>query len=133
MPAKSEKIAAMSKDKSVKREAEVLKAISDMVANGEKITFYSVQKSTGAAKSYLYSNERVRAAIEDARNGSSGRGRSDDSKDAVIKALRLQVERLQKELASTKSQKTDSYKAKYEKVLAENQELKQQLKTAYKY
>lgn len=133
MPAKSEKIAAMSKDKSAKRVAEVLKSISDMVASGEKVTFYSVQKATGAAKSFLYSNEQVRTAIEEARASSSGRGRSDESKDAVIKALRLQNERLQKELAAVKAQAGDSYKAKYERVLAENQELKQQLKIAYKY
>ncbi len=133
MPAKSEKIAAMSKDKSAKREAEVLKIISEMTSRGEKVTFYSVQKAAGASKSYLYGNKKIRSVIEQARDASSGRGRSDDSKDAVIKTLRLQVERLQKELASEKLKKSDSYQAKYEKLLHENQELKQQLKTAYKY
>ena len=133
MPAKSEKIAAMSKDKSAKREVEVLKIISEMVSSGDKITFYSVQKATNASKSYLYGNEKIRSAIEKARNESSGVGRSEDSKDAVIKALRMQVDRLQKELVSVKARRNDGYKEKYESLLAENAELKKQLRASYKY
>lgn len=45
----------------------------------------------------------------------------------------MQVDRLQKELASEKDQKNDSYKERYEKVLAENAELKKQLRASYKY
>lgn len=133
MAKKTEKITAIAKEKATKRETEVLKAVADMVARGETITFYKVQKETGAAKSYLYSNGRIRAAIEDGRNCTSSYGRKDDSKDAIIKVLRLQIDRLQKEIVLLSGQLDDSYKTKYEKLLAENRQLKLQLKTAYKY
>ena len=50
------KIAEMAKRKSIKRQKEVLDVIASMIKNGEKVTFYSVQKKTGASKSYLYNN-----------------------------------------------------------------------------
>ena len=44
------KIAELAKKKSVNRQKEVLDAIESMIKNGEKVTFYSVQKKTGASK-----------------------------------------------------------------------------------
>lgn len=68
---KHNKIVAMAKEKAARREAEVLEVISEMVANGEKVTFYKVQKVTGAARSYLYGNENIRKLIEEAREASN--------------------------------------------------------------
>lgn len=133
MSSKSTKITNMAKDKAIKRETEVIAIIEQMVKNGEKITFYSVQKASNASKSYLYGNEKIKTIIEKYRNDSEGRGRKEESKDAIIKAQRLQIKRLESEIQNLKTMNSDSYKAKYEKLQLENKELKKQLQTANKY
>lgn len=66
---KTEKITTHSRTKALQRQSEVLEAIAEMHAAGEKITFYSVIQKTGASKSYLYGNETIRKTIEAARTG----------------------------------------------------------------
>lgn len=133
MSSKSTKITNMAKDKAIKREAEVIAIIEQMVKNGEKITFYSVQKASNASKSYLYGNEKIKITIEKYRNDNEGNGRKEESKDAIIKAQRLQIKRLESEIQILKDMNSDSYKTKYEKLQLENKELKKQLQTACKY
>lgn len=126
--AKTDKIVAKAKEKSESREHEVLLAIRRMQRTGQKITFYSVMKETGASKSYLYTNKTIRSAIEDARGALSNR--SPSSKDAIIrmqtdriKELELEINRFSKEVSIEK----------YQALLAENEELRKQLKVAYKH
>ena len=121
------------KNKSAKRVAEVLAAIEEMQQSGEKITFYSVQKRTGASKSFLYGNETISKAIKENRTGAPGAARSEESKDAIIAALRLTIKQLQGRIRTLESEKGENYKVKYEKVLKENKELKEQLKHSYDY
>lgn len=121
------------KAKSAKREAEVLAAINEMKEAGEKVTFYSVQKRTGASKSFLYKNETISKAIKESRSSVPGTARSEESKDAIIAALRLSIKHLQSKVRTLEAERGESYKSKYEKLLAENKELKEQLKSAYKY
>ena len=127
--AKTDKIKEHAKQKSSNRQAEVLAAIKDMVKAGEKVTFYSVQKKTGASKSYLYNNEAISNAIKGVRDGATPR--SDNSNAAIVAALRTENKKLQKELAELKKANDDSYKAKYEKAKAEVEKLKKQLEKAY--
>ncbi|EDT27864.1 transposase [Clostridium perfringens] len=127
------KIAELAKEKSIKRQKEVLDIISLMIKNGEKVTFYSVQKKTGASKSYLYNNLKIKSVIQQEREEKIVNSRTDKSKDAIIKALKMTIKNLEKEIKELKSVNEDSYKLKYEKVLIENKELKKQLKNAYDY
>lgn len=127
--AKTDKIKEHAKQKSSNRQAEVLAAIKDMVKAGEKVTFYSVQKKTGASKSYLYNNEAISNAIKGVRDGATPR--SDNSNAAIVAALRTENKKLKKELAELKKANDDSYKAKYEKAKAEVEKLKKQLEKAY--
>ncbi len=100
---------------------------------GEKITFYSVQKRTGASKSFLYKNDAISSAVKESRSCAPGAARSAGSKDAIIAALRLKVKQLQSKVRELETERGESYKCKYEKLLAENNALKEQLKNAYKY
>lgn len=127
------KIAELAKKKSVNRQKEVLDAIESMIKNGEKVTFYSVQKKTGASKSYLYNNDKIKMAIQQEREEKIANTRTNESKDAIIKALKMTIKNLEKEIKELKNTNSDSYKLKYEKVLKENKELKEQLKNSYNY
>lgn len=127
------KIAEMAKRKSIKRQKEVLDVIASMIKNGEKVTFYSVQKKTGASKSYLYNNEKIKEAIKQEREEKTANTRTNESKDAIIKVLKMTIKNLEKEIKELKGNNSDSYKLKYEKVVNENKQLKEQLKNAYNY
>lgn len=127
--AKTDKIKEYAKQKSSNRQAEVLVAIKEMIKSGEKVTFYSVQKKTGASKSYLYNNEAISNAIKSVRDG--GTPRSDNSNAAIVAALRTENKKLKKELAELKKANDDSYKVKYEKAKAEIEELRKQLEKSY--
>ena len=127
------KIAEMAKRKSIKRQKEVLDVIASMIKNGEKVTFYSVQKKTGASKSYLYNNEKIKEAIKQEREEKTANTRTNESKDAIIKVLKMTIKNLEKEIKELKGNNSDSYKLKYEKVVNETKQLKEQLKNAYNY
>ena len=129
--AKSDAMVAKAKERGENRQKEVLQEIRQMKKRGDKITFYSVQKTTGAAKSYLYSNDVVRKAIEEAR--SNRVERSAVSKDALIKIQAEKIKSLEQEIKDLKKDNTESYKARYERLLEENETLKLQLRTAYDY
>lgn len=126
---KTDKIKEHAKKKASTRQAEVLDAIKEMNKSGEKVTFYSVQKKTGASKSYLYNNEVISSAIKGIRNGSTTR--TENSNIAIIAALRAENKKLKKELDELKKANDDSYKVKYEKAKREVEELKKQLEKAY--
>ena len=123
----------MAKEKSAKRQQEVIKAIKLMKKNGEKISFYSVQKRTGASKSYLYTNEEISKLIQEAREEEIVSPRSKESQETIIKALNMKIKKLEAEVKSLKTENNDSYKTKYEKLLEENKQLKEQLKNSYEY
>lgn len=111
MAAKREdSIVALAKQKSQNRQKEVLEVINQMRRAHEKISFYSVAQKTGASKSYLYRNEVISNKIRSYRQIHT-ETRTSDSKDVIIKALQNKIVRLQEE----------------------NRQLKEQLKTAYKY
>lgn len=133
MKDQTEKIRLRAKENSINREKEVLKTIIEMKKNGDKITFYSVQKKTKAAKSYLYKNETIFNTINAHRILQNKNKRTDESKDVIISSLRLKISRLEKQFNEIEKINSDSYKNKCEKLLVENIELKEQLKNAYHY
>lgn len=129
--ARTDVIIAKAHNKSAKREKEVLDEIAKMKRKGEKITFYGVQKRTGAAKSFLYRNKAIRDAIEASR--ASPTSRSPSSKDVLIKCQQSRITDLEKENKRLKAETSVSYKTKYDALLEENEALRKQLRTAYKW
>lgn len=130
MADKTEGIKKPAKQKSEKRQSEVLAEIRRMKKKGEKVTFYGVAKATGASKSYLYKNEEIADKIRDCRDNHIA-PRTKESDKAVIAALRVEIKKLKSQIKETEIENNESYKAKYEKLLEENKELKKQLENAY--
>lgn len=64
----TEKIIQLAKEKTAEKEKLALDTIEEMRGTGQKVTFYSVAKSTGLSKTFLYNNEPVREMIEDVRS-----------------------------------------------------------------
>ncbi|MBI6001203.1 DUF6262 family protein [Clostridium perfringens] len=133
MSDKTTKIRELAKEKSEKRKAEVIKIIKLMIKNGESVSFYSVNKKSGASKSYLYNNEEIYNLIKEARGKEVEKKKTTESKDSIINMLNLKIKKLESEIKSLKEENSDSYKLKYEKVLEENFKLKEQLKNSYNY
>ena len=133
MSDKTTKIRELAKEKSEKRKAEVIKIIKLMIKNGESVSFYSVNKKSGASKSYLYNNEEIYNLIKEARGKEVEKKKTTESKDSIINMLNLKIKKLESEIKSLKEGNSESYKLKYEKVLEENSKLKEQLKNSYNY
>ena len=134
MANKTDKIVEMAHQKSSARKAEVIEAIKRMKREGKKITFYGVMKETGASKSYLYTNQEIYDTIVQARDGQKPKeSRSSQSKDTIIKMQKARIAALERENSNYKAENGETFKAKYLKVLAENEELKKQLQAAYEY
>lgn len=117
-----DKVVELAKQKSEQREEEVLKAISEMKLKNKSISFYSVQKNTGASRSYLYGNEKIRAKIENEREFKKATKKTDNSKDVIIKTLKMEIQELKRD---------SKYKKMYEDLLLENEELKEKLNAMY--
>ena len=118
--------------KAKEKEEYVLATIRAMVEDGESITFYSVQKATGCAKSYLYNNQTIAETIRGTGKETS-KIPDETSVVVLLKAAQAKIRALEKELNDYRSENSETYKAMYEKVLKENRELKKQLECAYKY
>ena len=128
---KTDVIVAKAHAKSEKRQSEVLSTIEKMRRRGEKITFYSVQKATNASKSYLYRNEEIRTAIENAR--SSAVPRTTNDKSALIKLQADRIKALEKEIANLRAANSETLKEKNDLLRLEVNTLREQLKAAYDY
>lgn len=130
---KSDKIVELSKNKAEQRKIEVLSCIKKMEKRGEKVSFYKVMKLTGASKSYLYGNSEIRETIEKIR-GSESKKKSKSSNQVIITAQKKKIEVLEKKIKELEKDNSESYKAKYLRILEENKELKKQIKNAlYSY
>lgn len=130
---KTAKIKELAKEKSKQRKAEVIKVIKSMIKKGESVSFYSVNKKSGAAKSYLYNNEEIYNLILEARGKEVEKKKTAKSKDSIINMLNLKIKKLESEIKLLQDENSDSYKLKYEKILEENSKLKEQLKNSYNY
>lgn len=130
MTRNTEPMIAKRQAQAKQKEEYVLAVIGGMVDAGEKVTFYSVQKTTGCSKSYLHNNERIASAIRDGVKKTS-KAPDEASAAVLLKAAQIRIRELEKELAEYRS--AESYKAKYEQLRKENIELKKQLETAYEY
>jgi len=131
--ANTDKIIELSKQKSVNRVDEVLKVIKSMVKSGKKVTVYSVVKTSCASKSFIYANEKIMAAIDKERNSTTKTEMTLKSKESINNMLKNKIKMLETEKQALIAENSETYKSKYEKLLIENKELKEQLKISYKY
>ena len=118
--------------KAKEKEEYVLATIRAMVEAGESISFYSVQKATGCAKSYLHNNQTIAETIRGTEKKTSMIP-DETSATVLLKAAQAKIKVLEKELNGYRTENSETYKAMYEKLLKENKELKRQLECAYKY
>lgn len=126
---KTEAMINVVKEKAEKKEKHVLKIIEQMRKRGDKISIYSVAKEAEVSRNYLYNNEFLFEIINNERS-SETKKREESSSETVINALKMKVTKLEREISILKK---EDYKEKYIKVCRENEELKKQLETAYKY
>ena len=129
--AKTDKIVKISINKSIKRKKEVISMINKMASCGEKISFYSVQKVTGASKSYLYGNKEIKSLIELYRN-EKVKPRSIKSNKVIIEAQEKRIRELENELETLKQKYPDNIANRCKSLENENKELRKQLKN-YNY
>lgn len=118
----AEKIVLLAKKKSQDKEQLVLDAIQTMKAQRQKITFYSVQKTTGVSKSYLYNNSTLRKAITELRDGVQPSPSDADTTETLLAAMKLELRDLRKRLRAY--EKDGLYKEKYEAMRAERDHYK---------
>ena len=130
---KTDRIVELATEKSRKRHREVINTINKMIKRGDKVSFYSVVKETGASKSYLYTNVELRSLIELARN-QAVRPRSVKGNKVIIEAQQRKIEELTARIKELEDNYGEELMSKYEKVLQENKRLKLQLKNStYSY
>lgn len=122
---KTHEIVKLAKQKTEVKVEFVTSVIEDMEKHQKKISFYSVAKEAGVSKSFLYSNDTLRAKIIAIRDNKEKGALSQDNAQTLVAALRKEIERLQKEL---KEYQTDRlWKAKYEDLKQENKLLKKRI------
>lgn len=130
---KTDRIVELATEKSRKRHREVINTINKMIKRGDKVSFYSVVKETGASKSYLYTNVELRSLIELARN-QAVKPRSVKGNKVIIEAQQRKIEELTARIKELEDNYGEGLMSKYEKVLQENKRLKLQLKNStYSY
>lgn len=126
---KTDKIVELAAEKSKKRHREVINTINKMIKHGDKVSFYSVVKETGASKSYLYTNDEIRSLIELARN-QAVKPRSIKGNKVIIDAQKRKIEELTARIKELEDNYGEGLMSKYEKILEENKKLKHQIKNS---
>ena len=125
------KIVSMAKEKTEEKKQKVINTINQMIANEEKITFYSVYQKAGVSKSFVYNNKEIREVIEQHRKLPIKKAQTKDAKDVIIESQKRKIKELEKEIKLL--QKDELWKEKYKKLYEENKDLEKQLEKSYKY
>ena len=112
-----------------KRTADKVKHVKSVIQTlqeqGEKITFYSVQKAAGVSKSFIYNNADLRELITGIRDKQEQHALNEESAGTIIQALKAENKRLQDKLHAL--QLDGLYKEKYQDMVKENAILKQRV------
>ena len=103
----------------------VLNAINRMRKNHDTITIASVAREARVSPNFIYTHNDL---LKTVRKYSPASGRktiqSQDSKDALINSLKLEIKALNKQISDY--QKNEKYKEKYETALKEIDQLKRE-------
>ncbi|MBD2777072.1 DUF6262 family protein [Iningainema tapete] len=118
------------------------KAISQLVKEGKKINFHTVAKTAGVSVAYLYKHDSIKQRIDQLRKqqspikGLAQPSTSDDSKKAIITALKKRISDLQAENRGLRdhlevvqgiAMQVTEYFQQIEALNVENSKLKEQL------
>lgn len=131
MSEKTKKIIELAIEKAELKRKAVLIAVDKMKKEKKEINFVAVSNEAGVSRNYLYKNEELRTLIESLRIDEIKKVQSKDAKDIIIDSQKKKIKELEKKLKLL----DEFYKLeeKLNQVTAENEELKKQLKSAYKY
>ena len=100
-----------------------LEAIDAIIASGEPFTLQAVANKAGVTRQFIYDHEDILSIINSYRKKSSNK-KHNDAKDVIINNQKHEIERLKKQLKAIEI--NENYKDKYEKLLVEYKELKEQ-------
>lgn len=100
-----------------------LEAIDAIIASGEPFTLQAVANKAGVTRQFIYDHEDILSIINSYRKKSSNK-KHNDAKDVIINNQKHEIERLKKQLKAVEI--NENYKDKYEKLLVEYKELKEQ-------
>ena len=127
----TEKIVLLAQEKVEIKRMAVVEAIDKLKSENKEITFTTVSKEAGVSRNYLYKSDEFRTIIESLRNTSIKKMQTKDTKDLIIETQKRKINELKKHLKKYSSY--DELEKKYVDALSEIEELKKQLKKAYKY
>jgi len=131
MKKNTEKIVLLAQEKVEIKRMAVVEAIDKLKSEKKDITFSTVSKEAGVSRNYLYKSDEFRPIIESLRNISIKKVQTKDAKDLIIETQKRKIDELNKKLKKYSSY--DELERKYNDALGEIEELKKQLKKAYKY
>ena len=100
-----------------------LEAIDAIIASGEPFTLQAVANKAGVTRQFIYDHEDILSIINSYRKKSSNK-KHNDAKDVIINNQKHEIDRLKKQLKAVEI--NENYKDKYEKLLVEYKELKEQ-------
>lgn len=100
-----------------------LEAIDAIIASGEPFTLQAVANKAGVTRQFIYDHEDILSIINSYRKKSSNK-KHNDAKDVIINNQKHEIERLKKQLKAVEI--NENYKDKYEKLLVDYKELKEQ-------
>ena len=100
-----------------------LEAIDAIIASGEPFTLQAVANKAGVTRQFIYDHEDILSIINSYRKKSNNK-KHNDAKDVIINNQKHEIERLKKQLKAVEI--NENYKDKYEKLLVEYKELKEQ-------
>lgn len=109
---RSEQLKELHKQRKIDTASKVDLAIKTLIKQNESISFNSISKESGVARSTLYNNkefkERIKALIEQQSNVPSPiqvkREMNEKNKDALIASLKRKIKNLEEENAQLKEQ-----------------------------
>ena len=116
-------IVSHSKQNSDLCKKRTLEAIDAIIASGEPFTLQAVANKAGVTRQFIYDHEDILSIINSYRKKSSNK-KHNDAKDVIINNQKHEIERLKKQLKAVEI--NENYKDKYEKLLVDYKELKEQ-------
>ena len=108
---KTDKMVEVQKKESAKKVAYAKQIVDMMIKNGEAVTPYTVHKKSNLSKAFIYTNEEVKAYIEEHRSEKKYNYRKYTPEDVAqerIQELEKEVEMLRKALSYYKKETMES-------------------------
>jgi predicted regulator of amino acid metabolism with ACT domain len=128
----TDKIIELAGQKAIDKENKVYEAISRIKSKNIELSITNIASEAGCSRKYIYSKPEIVDYIKKER-----------SCQIIPHDTLMQIEKLEqrisnlieenKKLKLANKDNSETYKQKYEKLKAENEELKKQLRKAYEY